>query len=106
MEYMQILFTDIAVVHSFLEELGPGFLVCYDFDHLGNADQSSSVSEFLAPNENLAALLKESFVKVEGAPRAPSDESLLYKGADLVAARLQRKLDVFESKICPGAKKK
>lgn len=104
MVYMQILLTDIAVVHSLLEELDPGFVVCHDFDHIGNVDQSTAVSDILAPNTNLAALLNKSFIKIAGAPRAPSNESLLYEGADVVAARLQRKFDTFESKICPGAR--
>lgn len=105
MEYMQVLLTDVAVVHSLLDELGPGFVVCHDFDHFGNADQAVAVSDFLAPNTNLSALLSKSFIEIAGSPRAPSNESLPYEGADVVAARLQRKFDTFESKMCPGMHK-
>lgn len=102
MEYMQILMTDIAVVHSLLAELGSEFVVCLDFDHLGDVDRSTVVSDILTPNINLATLLTKSFIEIAGAPRAPSNESLPYEGADVVAARLQRKLDTYESKICRG----
>lgn len=105
MEYMQILLTDIAVMHSFLAELGAGFVVCHDFDRFGDIEQSAAISAFLAPNDELAALLMKSFVEVAGAPRSPSNESLLYEGADVVAARLQRKFDTFESQTCAGVTK-
>ena len=104
MEYMQILLTDIAVMHSFLAELGSGFVVCHDFDRFGSVDQSAAISDFLAPNNYVAARLSTSFIEVGGAPRAPSNESLLYEGADVVAGRLQRKFDTFESQICHGMK--
>lgn len=89
-------------MHSLLAELGPGFVVCHDFDRFGDIDQSAAISNFLAPNAHLAALLNTSFIEVAGAPRVASNESLLYEGADVVAARLQRKFDAFESNICPG----
>ena len=102
MQYMQVLLTDIAVVHSFIEELDPGFVVCHDFERMGDVEQSAAISDFLAPNEVMADLLSSSFVNVGGAWRAPSNESLPYEGADAVATRLQRKFDTFESRICPG----
>lgn len=104
MEYMQVLLTDIAVMHSFLAELEAGFVVCHDFDRFGDIEQSATISAFLAPNEGLAALLMESFIDVAGGPRPSSNESLLYEGADVVAARLQRKFDTFESQLCSGMK--
>lgn len=99
MQYMNVLFTDIAVVHSFLKELGPGFVVCHDYDRVGNADQAAAIADVLGPNSHVAALLKESFVQV-AAVHAPSNVSLLYEGADVVATRFQRKMDAFESHIC------
>lgn len=102
MQYMQVLLTDIAVLHSFVEELDPGFVVCHDYERIGDPEQVAVISAFLAPNEDVAELLKHSFIKVAGAVPAPSNQSLPYEGADIVAARLQRKFDIFESKICPG----
>lgn len=101
MQYMQILLTDIAVVHSFLAELGQEFVVCHDYDRVGDADQSAAIADFLAPNADVAELLKKSFIEV-AAEHAPSNDSLLYEGADVSEARLQRKFDTFESQICPG----
>ena len=98
MQYMQVLLTDIAVVHSFIEELDPGFVVCHDFERMGDVEQSVAVSDFLAPNEAIADLLSSSFVNVSGALRPPSNESLPYEAADTVATRLQSKFDTLESK--------
>lgn len=99
MEYMQIMITDIAVMHSFLAELDPAFIVCHDFEHVGEVKQSSSIANFLAPNAAVAEPLKESLIgmaRVHGA----STDRLPYKGTDVVAKRLQRKFDVFERKLC------
>lgn len=105
MQYMQILLTEIAVVHSLLAELDSSFVVCHDYEQIGSVDQSNALSDFLAPNENLAALLRKSFNETENSPRAPSNEALPYKGADDIVARLQLKFDTFESKVCPGMRK-
>ena len=102
MQYMQILLTDIAVLHSFIEELGPGFVICHDYERIGDPEQSAVISAFLAPNEDVAEQLKYSFINVARDAPAPSSQSLPYESADIVAARLQRKFDTFESKICPG----
>lgn len=104
MQYMQILITDIAVLHSFLSELGPGFVVCHDFDRIGDMDQSAFVSDFLAPNRDVAAMLNESFITVAEGYLA-SNDTLQYEGADVIASRLQRKFDVFEAEICSGTMK-
>lgn len=102
MQYMQVLFTEIAVVHSLLAELGSGFVVCHDYDQLGSVDQSNAISDFLAPNENIAALMRKSFYETEVDSRPPSNDTLRYEGADAIAERFQRKLDAFESLICPS----
>ena len=101
MEYMQILLTDTAVMHSFLAELDPAFVVCHDFNRVGDIEQASMIADFLAPNAYVAGPLKESFVAVSNAHSA-STEPLLYHGADVFASRLQRKFDTFESLICTG----
>ena len=101
MEYMQILLTDIAVVHSFLAELDPAFVVCHDFHRVGDIEQAAMVADFLAPNSEVAEPLQASFVAVAKAHGA-STESLLFDGADVIESRLQRKLDAFESALCAG----
>ncbi|CAM9273098.1 unnamed protein product, partial [Laminaria digitata] len=104
MQYVQVMFTDIAVVHSFLMELGPEFAICHDFDRFGDVDQSAVIANFLAPNERVAAMLNDSLVEVAGGGHAKPDESLPYEGADEVVTSLQRKLDAFESNICSGVR--
>lgn len=98
---MQVMLTDVAVVHSFLEELGPGFVICHDYGRVGDADQSAAIADFIAPNGDVAALLQKSFIELSHW-HAPSNESLLYEGAEVFAARLQRKFDAFESQLCSG----
>ena len=102
MEYMQILLTDTAVMHSFLAELDPAFVVCHDFNRLGDIEQAALIADFLAPNAYVAGPLQASFVAV-GNARDASREPLLYHGADVFASRLQRKFDAFERLICTGS---
>ena len=99
MAYMQVLITDIAVVHSFLGELDPAFVICHDFDRAGESDQSSSIATFLAPNPDVAEMLEKSLINVANA-HGPSTESVPYDGADVVTARLQWKFDAFELTLC------
>lgn len=103
MQYVQILFADIAVLHSLLEEVDPGFVVCLDFDRAGDVEHSASVANFLSPNGEVAEMLNSSFIDVV-LPHAKSNESLPYEGADVVAVRLQRKFDAFESQLCSDAR--
>lgn len=103
MGYMQILMTDIGVLHTLLEELGPGFVVCHDYDRLGDADQAGTIAEFLAPNDEVATMLKKTFVAIAKG-HLPFSESLPFPGADTIAARLQRKFDAFESQLCSCTK--
>ena len=103
MGYMQILMTDIGVLHALLAEIGPGFVVCHDYDLLGDADQAGAIAEFLAPNDEVATMLNKTFVAVaKGHLR--SSESLPFPGADAIAARLQRKFDAFEWQLCSRTK--
>lgn len=99
MEYMQIMLTDIAVMHSFLVELDPAFVICQEFERIGEVEQSTSIANFLAPNADIAGPLKTSLIEMAHGSGA-SNEALPYEGADLVAARLQRKFDVFEFDLC------
>lgn len=62
-KYVRILFTDIAVLQSFLGELGPGLVVCHDWGYLGDRDQASTIAGFIAPNDEVAGLVESSLVK-------------------------------------------
>lgn len=101
MEYMQILLTDTAVMHSFLAELDPAFVVCHDFDRIGDVEQASTIADHLAPNADLARPMKASFVEMAKTHNV-STEELPYEGAGVIASRLQRKFDAFESSLCTG----
>ena len=99
MEYMRIMITDIAVMHSFLNELDPAFVICHDFERVGEVEQSSSIANFLAPNEDVAEALKRSFIDVARA-HGPSTDTVQYRGAEVITSRLQRKLDTVENALC------
>lgn len=103
MEYMQVLLTDIAVMHSFLAELDPAFVICHEFNRTGELEQSSVIADFLAPNAHIAEQFKTSLISM-AVPHGVSSEPLPYDGADVIAARLQRKLDAFEPALCDGAR--
>lgn len=104
-----MLFTDAAVVHSFLGELDPSFIVCHDFDRMGNASQAARIAQVLAPNAEVAEPLGRAFVDAArprgsategGDPDPREPEELPFPNEEVVAARLQRKLDAFENVYC------
>lgn len=99
MEYMRVLFTDISVMHAMFAEVGPEFVVCHDFADMGGAEQVSEIAKFVAPNPEIQAMLEGSLAKMALLPGDASQGSL-QTDAEEVAARLQRKLDVLESKLC------
>ena len=99
MQYMQVLITDIAVVHSFLAEIDPAFVICHRFDKAGEVEQSHLIADFLAPNADIARLLNHSLVEV-ARPHGTSTAALPYDGSDVIAARLQRKFNALESTVC------
>ena len=86
-------------MHSFLTELDPAFVVCHDFTRIGDVEQASKVADFLAPTAEVAEALQESFMAV-GQVHNASKETLPYHGANVVASRVQRKFDAFESLYC------
>lgn len=98
--YTRVLFTDIAVVHSFLGELDPAFVVCHDWDQLGERDQARTIADFVAPDGETAAMIEESFVGSVHLSHHGSDETLPFDVDGSVSNRLQRKLDAFENKYC------
>ena len=99
MEYMRILMTNIAVMHSFLAGIDPAFVVCHDFDYIGDVDQISRIAEHVVPAVDLVDKLISSLI--ETAPKQSSEEeSLAFEGADFVVSRLQRHMDSYEFIYC------
>lgn len=90
-------------MHSFLGEIDPSFVVCHDFDRLGDADQALRISEALAPNEKLREPLARSFAAAVKHTQSSDAalEPLPYPSEELLAVRLQNKLDAFEPSFCP-----
>lgn len=99
MEYMRILLTEIAVVHSLLEEIDPAFVVCHKFDLSEDSEQASKVAEFVSPNEAISQLLADSMVE-QARGYNHVDLASPFEGAENVTARLQRKLDVLDARYC------
>eukprot|EP00903_Cladosiphon_okamuranus_P007626 g7395.t1 len=97
-EYLKILFTDMGVMHSLLSEIDPAFVVCHDWEYLGNAKQAKKISDFIAPTPEVASRLEETFVELATARHIGTED--LPFGANEVVARLQKKLDAFESEYC------
>lgn len=99
LEYMRVLFTDIAVLHSFLLELSPGHVICHDWDVLGDEEQATRIADFISPNEFVAGCVKSSLMRT--ARHRPANViPLPFDGGDAIVARLQRKLDAFEEVLC------
>lgn len=99
MKYMRVLFTDIAAMHSGLNELWPGFVVCHNFGELGDAKQATRIAKFIAPSMEMANMTSDALLgalKLHDGPQ----EDLEYSDADAVILRLQQKLDVLESRYC------
>ncbi|CAM9808577.1 unnamed protein product, partial [Ectocarpus fasciculatus] len=55
-EYAKVIFTEMGVVHSLLGELDPAFVICHDWDLLGDPDQAKNVSAFISPTDEMASL--------------------------------------------------
>lgn len=101
MKYMRILFTDIAVMHSGLTELGPGFVVCHDFGKLGDVEQTTRIAKFISPNEQVANMTADALLAtvVEHSHNQATEHSQ-FENADAVIKRLQQKLDALETAAC------
>lgn len=104
LEYIRILFTEIAVLQSFLFEISPRFVVCHDWDRLGEQEQASKVAGFISPNDEVAGVVQSFLVDVATGHDAVDEEvdldALTFDGATELVARLQRKLDSFEDFYC------
>lgn len=99
MDYMRILLTDAGVMHSLLAEIDPAFVVCHEFDFIGGVEQAAEIAEFVSPGQEVAEMLKASLI---GTARQQSAtiQALPFEGAEKIVARVQRKLDTFESTFC------
>ncbi|CAM9699176.1 unnamed protein product [Ectocarpus fasciculatus] len=99
MAYVRMLFTEIAVVHSFLGELESNFVVCHDWVYFGDMEQAQRVAEFIAPNDEVASMVTEALLG-SAASRHRPNETLPFDAGDELSSRLQRKLDAFEYQYC------
>jgi hypothetical protein len=106
MHYIQIMLAEIAIVQSIMEEIDPAFIVCHDYDLIGDIDQSRKISKFVSPNEEVFRSYNESMVENtvhhSHSLSSPEIETLNYEmGAiEVIMSRLQSKLDSFEYKYC------
>lgn len=104
LEYVRILFTDMAVLQSFLGEIDTGFIVCHDWDRLGEQVQASNIAAFVSPNEEVAdmvsAALVDSVRKIPHGDHHAGIDALTFDGAERLVSRLQGKLDSFEALYC------
>lgn len=99
--FLEILFTDAGVMHSFLGEMDPGFVVCHDFDRIGDQNQASKIAQALAPDATTAEYLARSLVdSVKVRDSLGGEEPLPFESENVVVERLQRKLDALESMYC------
>lgn len=99
LRYVEILLENAAIVHSSLSELGPGFVVCNNFDDMTSKEQAWRVADFLSPSETVGAYLLDSLLE-HAEMRNSTGEELPYQDAFALTERLQQKLDVIESQHC------
>lgn len=92
-------------MQSFLHELDPGFIVCHDWDLLGDETQASEIARFVSPNYEVADLVKT--VLVNRAVHADhihdggvEVDVMASAGNKKLLLRLQDKLDSFEARYC------
>lgn len=97
---MRIVFTNIAVIHSFLDEIDPAFVMCHRFDRMGDMKQATVLGNFIGPNEKLAELFRDSLVRRAQLHHDAKRESGGGRDDNAVATRFQLKLDIFESRFC------
>ena len=97
--YALILLTDAAVMHAFLAEIDPAFIVCYDYAHSGEEEQAWKVANFITPTPGMANMYASSLLE-SWKEHIKEPEELPIEGAEAIAARLQHELDSFESTLC------
>lgn len=108
LKYVRILFTSIGVLQSFLEEIDPAFVVCHDWDLLGDETQAAEIAAFVSPNDKVAHFVKNTLVGVVAAAKHVHEDSvqgldideMIYDGTKQLLLRLQDKLDLLEARYC------
>lgn len=96
---MEVMLVTASVVHSMLSDLSPDFVICHQYDEMGDPELASRIGNFIAPNEYVANLVSNSLVK-SAERHTAYNESLPFYGADHVAKRLQNILDAVDSTYC------
>lgn len=97
----RILINNAAVIDSTLRELDPSFVTCFSYEMSCDPIQASRVADFIAPTEPVAAKLANILleaVNVESPSKRKDQEDT--EGWDLMASRLERKLDGIEREWC------
>lgn len=99
--YVRVLFTDVAVVHSFLAELDPSFVVCHDWSLFGDPDQAHNIADAIAPNADVASIVREALVdSASNGPRHRGKAAHPFDKDDVLSSRIQQKFDSFEHLYC------
>lgn len=91
------------MLQSFLGELDRGFIVCHDWDRLGNETQASEIARFVSPNDEVADMVRTALVdnfRPADVHEVMDFDEMTFDGAKTMVARLQVKLDSFEARYC------
>ena len=103
LKYIRILLADISIMQSLLEEIDQEFVVCHDFDKLGEINQSNTISKFVAPTEEVFRIYNSTMVKTAAVHHHHSSVSQFdYNNEymEMIVSRIKNKLDSFEYKYC------
>jgi len=98
MKYINVLFTNIGVLHSFFLEIDPKFIICHDYDKINDLDQLKSISNFVSPTRNIY----EEILSIYGKNvrnRSKNDE-FEYENMGIILDRLQKKINLIEEMFC------
>lgn len=89
------------MIDSVSRELHPDFTTCFSYESIADPDQASRVGRFIAPTEEVAANFSRTLLQsIRAKPPAKRGEVDDPEGWDLMAGRLQRKLDEIERSWC------
>lgn len=93
------------MLQSFLGEIDPGFIVCHNWDSVGNETQAGEIAAFVAPNDEVAGMVATALVDTATRISHHSEDeidvnALTFDGAESLISRLQKKLDSFEALYC------
>eukprot|EP00752_Nemacystus_decipiens_P004768 g4339.t1 len=98
----RVLINAASVISSSFAELHPDFLTCFSYNNRASSVQASRVAEFVMPTMDSARLLSQIIMDSSVTDRGhrEMEEASKQEGWDLVAHRLQRKLDLIERDYC------